>query len=104
MAGSDGCASTWIPWTRPAWASTRRSAWRRGPADDPRRRCDRAARPASGAAADGAWAAGLDGVEVVAGDLRRPETLPAALDGVRTVVAAAQGFGGMDAAGVRAVD
>jgi len=49
-------------------------------------------------------AAGLDGVEVVAGDLRRPETLPAALDGVRTVVAAAQGFGGMDAAGVRAVD
>jgi uncharacterized protein YbjT (DUF2867 family) len=46
----------------------------------------------------------VPGVEVAVGDLRDPATLLPALTGVRTLVAAAQGFGGVDAQGVRAVD
>lgn len=52
--------------------------------------------------------AALDGlgtdVELVAGDVRTRASLPAALEGVSTVVAAVQGFGGRDPGGIAAVD
>ena len=48
-----------------------------------------------------AW---LDRVEGHAIDARRPETIGAALAGVRTLVLAITGFGGPDAGGVHAVD
>jgi len=49
----------------------------------------------------GGW---LNRVEGVAVDARRPETISAALSGVRTLVLAITGFGGPDAGGVHAVD
>lgn len=45
-----------------------------------------------------------DRVELVAADLRDPSTLPAALAGSETVIAAVQGFGGREAGGIAAVD
>jgi uncharacterized protein YbjT (DUF2867 family) len=45
-----------------------------------------------------------DELELVAGDVRDPGSLVAAMAGVTTVVAAVQGFGGRDAGGLRAVD
>jgi uncharacterized protein YbjT (DUF2867 family) len=45
-----------------------------------------------------------DRLELVAGDVRDPSSLIAAMAGVTTVVAAVQGFGGRDAGGIRAVD
>jgi len=53
---------------------------------------------------DSSRAAALAGVEIATGDLRDPASLAPALAGVRIVVAAAQGFGGADAAGAAAVD
>ena len=48
-----------------------------------------------------AWRDRVEGVTI---DARRPETIGAALAGVRTLVLAITGFGGADAGGVHAVD
>ncbi len=45
-----------------------------------------------------------DDVELVAGDVRDPASLDAAVAGADTVVAAVQGFGGREAGGIAAVD
>ena len=46
----------------------------------------------------------LPGVETMIGDVRDPETLRRAMAGVRTVVSAINGFGGVGALGVQAID
>lgn len=43
-------------------------------------------------------------VELVAGDVRDPATLPAVVAGIDTVIAAVHGFGGREAGGIAAVD
>ncbi len=45
-----------------------------------------------------------DRVELIAGDVRDPASLVAAVAGAQTVVAAVQGFGGREAGGLRAID
>jgi uncharacterized protein YbjT (DUF2867 family) len=45
-----------------------------------------------------------DQVELVTGDVRDPGSLPPAVNGADTVVAAVQGFGGREAGGLEAVD
>jgi len=59
------------------------------------------ARVALGAAVPDAPAGAI---EIVAGDVRDPSSLSAAVAGADVVVSAIQGFGGHDAGGVRAVD
>jgi uncharacterized protein YbjT (DUF2867 family) len=48
--------------------------------------------------------ASIGAIEVVAGDVREPSTLAAAVAGADVVVSAIQGFGGHDAGGLQAVD
>ena len=46
----------------------------------------------------------IPGVEMVSGDVRDSASVARAMEGVRTVVSAIQGFGGPGAAGTRAID